>query len=248
MKNAPLDEGLFASMRLIDVRQDVFRNIVSLRESQNLFDDLTDDPAQWALAQEVEDAVKPPPYVSDKPAIHRPFEDAAWFNAIEWPFRHWQRSRFSDGTFGVWYGSETLKTTVYETAYHWLHGLLHDAGFDQDGIMADRKVYTVNCTAALLDCRPALSTHPDLLHKTDYGYPQAVGSRIHREGHPGLLTRSARDASGNNYAIFNPAVLSGPRHCCYLTYRLNQGRILIEKTPGRSWLELCLEDFTTTRV
>ena len=66
LKNAPLDEGLFASMRLIDVRQDVFRNIVSLRESQNLFDDLTDDPAQWALAQEVEDAVKPPPYVSDK--------------------------------------------------------------------------------------------------------------------------------------------------------------------------------------
>ena len=53
--------SLFSKLTLADVHQDVARNIVSLRESQDLFDDLTEDPAEWMLAQKVEDEVKPPP-------------------------------------------------------------------------------------------------------------------------------------------------------------------------------------------
>jgi len=43
--------SLFAHTQLADIHQDVVRNIVSLRASQDLFDDLTDDPAEWLLAQ-----------------------------------------------------------------------------------------------------------------------------------------------------------------------------------------------------
>ena len=39
--------SLFARLTLADVHQDVALNIVSLREPQDLFDDLTDDPAEW---------------------------------------------------------------------------------------------------------------------------------------------------------------------------------------------------------
>ena len=74
--------SLFARLTLADICQDVARNIVSLRQSQDLFDDLTDDPTEWLLAQKVEDEVKPPPYRSRTPIIDRPFEDAQWFNAI----------------------------------------------------------------------------------------------------------------------------------------------------------------------
>ena len=52
--------ALFDRLPLADVRQDVTRNIVSPRQSQDIFDDLTDDPAEWLLAQKVEDEVKPP--------------------------------------------------------------------------------------------------------------------------------------------------------------------------------------------
>jgi hypothetical protein len=38
--------SLFARLTLADVQQDVARNIVSLRQSKDLFDDLTDDPAE----------------------------------------------------------------------------------------------------------------------------------------------------------------------------------------------------------
>lgn len=79
---------LFAELPLADFHQDVARNIVSLHRSEDLFDDLSDDPAEWELAQTVEDEAKPPPYRSGTPLIHRPFEDADWFNAIAWPFRH----------------------------------------------------------------------------------------------------------------------------------------------------------------
>ena len=228
--------SLFAHTQLADIHQDVVRNIVSLRASQDLFDDLTDDPAAWLLAQKVEDEVKPPPYASHKPLIDRPFEDAQWFNAIAWPFKHWQTSRFSDGSFGVWYGSESVETTVYESAYHWYRGLLSDAGFEQMAVIAERKVYWVACNAALLDFRQVSDAQPELLHPSDYTFCQAVGARIHREGHPGLLTQSVRRPAGENLAIFNPAVLSNPRHNCQLTYRLEGGQIVVEKQPGATWL------------
>jgi len=230
--------SLFAHIKLADIHQDVARNIVSLRESQDLFDDLTDDPPEWLLAQKVEDEVKPPPYSSRTPIIDRPFEDAHWFNAIEWPFKHWQTSRFSDGSFGVWYGSESAETTVHESAYHWYRGLLSDAGFEQTTVIAERKVYWVACHAALLDFRQAAAQEPDLLHPSDYTFCQTVGSRIHREGHPGLLTQSVRRPAGENLAIFNPAVLSNPRHNCQLTYRLEGGQIVVEKQPGTTWITL----------
>lgn len=230
--------SLFAELALTDIHQDVARNIVSLCHSQDLYDDLTDNPSLWSLAQQVEDDVKPTPYRSRTPVIHRPFEDADWFNAIAWPFKHWQSSRYSDGTYGVWYGSKAVETTVYESAYHWYRGLLGDAGFEQMTVTAERKVYSVKCDAALLNLHSAQHQHPDLVHASDYGFCQAVGARVHREGHPGMLTQSVRHRDGQNLAIFNPGVLSNPRHHCQLTYRLDAGQITVEKQPGKPWLTL----------
>ncbi|MFA7504719.1 MAG: RES family NAD+ phosphorylase [Burkholderiaceae bacterium] len=234
---------LFAELSLVDFHRDVARNIVSLGRSQDLFDDLADDPDDWLLAQAVEAEVKPPTYRSASPLIDRPFEDADWFNAIAWPFRHWQASRFSDGSHGVWYGSDTVETTVHESAYHWYRGLLSDAGFETESVIAERKVYSVSCTAALLDFRRASAGHPRLLHPSDYSFTQAVGARIHREGHPGLLIQSVRRPGGENVAVFNAGVLSSPRLDCQLAYRLERGRIFVEKRPGVTWLELDASGF-----
>lgn len=234
---------LFDRLALAGVRRDLYRNIVSLRSSQDLFDDLSDDPAEWALAQKVEGDAKPPPFRSPTPVLHRPFEDAAWFNAIDWPFRNWQASRFSDGGHGVWYGAESVDTTVYESAWHWRMGLLADAGFERESVVAERKVYLVGCDAALLDFRPLTGDWPALLHPSDYRFPQSVGARIHREGHPGLVIQSVRRPAGENYAVFNPAVLSSPRHHLQLSYRLDGHCIVVEKTPGVVWFGIDASDF-----
>jgi hypothetical protein len=231
-------DQLFSRLTLTDVHGDLIRNIVSIGASQDLFDDLSNKPEEWALAQKVEDQLKPPPYQSRTPVIHRPFEDAEWFNAIGWPFKHWQTSRFSDGTFGVWYGCDTAETSVYETAHHWFSGFLTDAGFEKEKVIGERKLYQVACDAALVDLRPLSTTHPGLLHKTDYSTAQSVGARLHREGHPGLVSASARHAAGQSYVVLNPNVLSKPRHHSQLTYRLEGQRIVIEKQPGAVWMEI----------
>lgn len=233
-----MNRAFFSRLTLADVRRDLIRNIVSLRVSQDLFDDLSTDPEHWRLAQRVEGEVKPPTYRSATPVLHRPFEDAAWFNAIDWPFKHWQASRFSDGSFGVWYGADTVETSVFETAYHWYRGLIQDAGFEHEQVVGERKVYAVTCTAALLDFRPLVSELPDLVHRSDYGFTQSIGARLHREGHPGLLTLSARREAGENYAILNAAVLSDPRHHCQLTYRLKGDSIVVERKAGSRWLKI----------
>ncbi|MCA3167768.1 MAG: RES family NAD+ phosphorylase [Burkholderiales bacterium] len=230
--------SLFSQVGVAHVGQDAARNIVSLRQSQDLFDDLSTDPAEWLLAQRVEDEVKPPPYRSPTPIIDRPFEDAEWFNAIIWPFRHWQASRYSDGSFGVWYGAESVETTVYETVYRWYRGLISDAGYEHTPVVAERKVYWVKCDAVLLDFRHVGTDFPELLHPTDYAYCQALGARIHREGHPGMLTQSVRRPEGENWVIMNPGVLSNPRHNCQLTYHLEGRKVVVEKTPGVAWMTL----------
>jgi len=231
--------NIFNEVSLIDFSQDVKRNIVSLAQSQDLFDDLTTDPSEWLLAQKVESDAKPALYRSNKPVIDRPFEQADWFNAITWPFKHWQSSRFSGGTYGVWYGSDTVETSVWESAHHWYNGILRDAGFEHLAVVAERKVYLVACEAALIDLRKKTRTFKDVLHPSNYGFAQTVGARINKEGHPGVLVQSVRRPVGNNVAIFNPAVLSHPRHCCQLTYRLNQnGQINIERQPGSTWLTI----------
>ena len=233
----------FSGLTVVDTHHDVRRNIVSLRESRNLFDDLSSDPAEQALAQQVESAVKPLQYHSPTPVIHRPFEETAWFNAIGWPFQHWQSSRYSDGSFGVWYGADTVQATVYETAYHWYHGVLLDAeGFAGEAVAIERKVYNVACAALILDLRPCVEEFPALLHKTDYAFTQQVGARLQREGHPGLLAPSARYSAGINYVVFNHAVLSNPRVNCMLTYRLKGEHILVEKRPGETWRRIAVAD------
>ena len=94
-------------------------------------------------------AVQPPTFTSAQPVIDRPFEAAAWDDALGYPFRHWLRSRFSDGSFGLWYGADTIETSVQESVHHWRAGLLGDAGFTQPGIEIERGLYRVRLDAAL---------------------------------------------------------------------------------------------------
>ena len=194
-------DAFFAGLPLADVHRGLARNIKSIRVSQNLFDDLSDDPTDWELAQRHELATKPHTYESQTPIIDRPFEEADWLNAIDFPFRNWAASRLCDASFAIWYGSDRVETTVHDTVYHWRNGFLADADFDElvsrgthDSIAGERKVYWVRCDAALLDLRVRAADYPDLVHPTRYNLnlTQQIGARLHRERHPGFVTPSAR--------------------------------------------------------
>ena len=224
-------DAIFAGLKIADTHSDLYRNIVSLRSQEDLYDDLSDDPNDWQRAIELELKTQPATYISHTPIIHRPFEEAAWDEAIGFPFREWSRSRYSDGSFGVWYGSDTIDTTIHETVHHWRNTLLADAGFSAAGIKIERRVHLVRCDAVLMDLRSLATLHPMLINTNDYTVTHQVGGRLHREGHPGLVTASAR-CPGDVYAVLNPAVLSNPRSNCYLTYTTTEHGVDVERVPG----------------
>ena len=82
--------------------------IPGARESQNLFDDLSSDPAGWKVAIAAEGAERIPTAAA---LITRPF-DYGSVTATPPPFVL-EATRFSDASlYGVWYGSLAPETTV----------------------------------------------------------------------------------------------------------------------------------------
>lgn len=221
-----------------DFHGDLVRNIKGIRSSQDLFDDLSSDPAERALAVAAESAARLP---TSAPMITRPFD---YGTVLTYPFlpHNWQATRFSDGlAYGVWYGSLDLETTVYETAYHW-HRFVTDSYPAEDReIVGDRRVLEVRCDAILLDVRGHEKRTPALVDRRDYGFTQGLGRYLKAQAQNGLLTRSARSpAAADNAAILRPEVLSRVREKCFLTYRMNPLRdeIVVERTAGRRWMKI----------
>ena len=108
-----------------DFHADLVRNIKTIREAQDLFDDLSDDPRDRAvaLAAEAEERVPTPAAV-----VTRPFDYGTVISHSFDP-SNWQATRYSDARrFGVWYGAAEAETTVYETVFHW-HRFLMDNGW-----------------------------------------------------------------------------------------------------------------------
>ena len=208
-----------------------YRTIVSLRKSEDLFDDLTDGNVNAsAIAVEAEARVK-----SQIPLgfVERGFR---YTTSITYPFEHepYLKTRFGNGSFGVWYGSLALKTTLHETAFHMVK---EESGIEgnRDPVYRERAVYLIRCKALLVDLVGKETEFPALIGP-DYGFTQQIGERLHREGHPGLLAPSARHRGGTNLVAFSPAILSDPGLFCYLTYTCDPVRreVTVERTVGKA--------------
>src|SRR4051794_35383303 len=155
-----------------DFHDDLVRNIPGIRESQPLFDDLSDDPADWDIAIAAEAAQRIP---TASALITRPFD---YGSVISYSFDsvHWQATRFSDASlYGVWYGSLEIETTVYETAWHWYRFLLDSFADEDRDIVTDRRVFDVRCDALLIDMRGKEARYPGLRDRRSYAFTQQAG-------------------------------------------------------------------------
>lgn len=206
---------MIALNELAEIDQLVFRNIQCVRQNFDEFDDLTNDPATKRFAHQL---------VNNKINANK-----NEYNAISFIFaqQSWLPSRFSNGSYPVWYGTAQLETSFYETLYHWKKRFI-DApqGFDSaknQPIKTSRTVFTVNCHAALIDLRTKATQENKLIHPdpSSYFYTQKLGERIQKEGHPGLITRSARIITGENIVIFKKNILSNAEHYHDYVYEYN---------------------------
>lgn len=205
----------------------VYRNIVSLRVSANLFDDLVLEPRVQALANRAEMRVR----TVGPGVIER---GLAYSESIGYPFEADSvvASRFGDGSIRVWYGALEQATALAETCYHQIQMLRDIEGIDRV-VTRYRKVWQVQAAGLFCDLRGKAGEFPELLGD-DYAYPQAVGKRLAHEGLPGLLYDSARWPGGQCLAAFRADPLSQPLQLYDLTYRIDAvaGVVEVEREPG----------------
>ncbi|HEX7060992.1 MAG TPA: RES family NAD+ phosphorylase [Woeseiaceae bacterium] len=131
-------------------------------------------------------------------------------------------SRFSAGTYGVYYAGRDLDTAIAETVFH-SERRLRDT--DEAAIELDMRCYVGTVETALEDIRGRRFAHlqdPDL---ATWPVCQAFGSRRRDAGAFGLLYRSARHKDGECVAAFRPRAVSLPAQGQHFRYCWNGERI-----------------------
>jgi hypothetical protein len=131
-------------------------------------------------------------------------------------------SRFSDGSFGVFYCARTRQTAIEETRYH--SGLFL-AATHQPPTRQRMRLYTVQAQGDVLDLRgnsiAKASLDPALLSPSNYVCGQALGRTTRAAGVPGIAYPSVRRAGGECLAAFRTILLRDCHHAAYLEYEWN---------------------------
>lgn len=122
-------------------------------------------------------------------------------------------SRFSDGSYGVYYAGHSLETAVRETAYHRGKFL---ASTNEPACEVDMRAYVARPLQPFLDIRGPRFNH--LHHPDDYGPSQAYAKPLRDGGDWGLVFRSVRHEGGECIAAFKPQAVSIPVAAAALAY------------------------------
>ena len=125
-------------------------------------------------------------------------------------------SRFSDGTFGVFYAANDLDTAIAETGHHRERFL---RATNQTHMELDMRVYLVDLDGELHDLRGRKAAEPLVYHNDDYAAGQHLAKTLRASGSNGIAWDSVRRKGGQCAAVFRPPLLSNARqerHLCYV--------------------------------
>jgi hypothetical protein len=125
-------------------------------------------------------------------------------------------SRFSDGTFGVFYTASTLDTAIAETRYHREQFL---RATSEPPLELDMRVLVTDLQQHLHDIRGRQQDLPAIYGLDDYSASQVLGKRLRAQNSWGIVYDSVRHAGGECAAVFRPPALQNcrqERHLCYV--------------------------------
>jgi RES domain-containing protein len=205
----------------------------------HLFEDIA-DPADWELIARAE--ARTNPRIHDEignlalvPPARRVSGPTA--SLVMGAFTHVSRdrpSRFSDGSFGIWYCGDRFEVALAETAFHFERFMRATAEPAGD---ADFRELTCRIGGAMHDLRKA---DPEgCLAPDDWAPGQALGRRVRAEGADGVVYRSVRAATGLAAGLFWPDGVTLPvLQARQLRYRWDGSRMTAWFEHGsREWIE-----------
>lgn len=122
------------------------------------------------------------------------------------PFLRCSQSRFSDGSYGVWYGCGDERTALAETVHHYRKFMqstertrtrASSSGYEELIVSLDRRLHDVN-------------TLPKALHPSNYDFSRRAGARLRSANSNGVLWSSVRHPEGKCVGLFWPDVVGRP--------------------------------------
>lgn len=112
-------------------------------------------------------------------------------------------SRFSDGSFSVFYAALEADTAEAEIRYWRSKRSTHPRTAYYTRFVCDFSGQTK-------DLRPMRAKWPELTHDSDYRFCNALGAEAKVSGLDGLLTPSARRDTGTNLPVFRRQAIDNP--------------------------------------
>jgi hypothetical protein len=131
-------------------------------------------------------------------------------------------SRFSDGSYGVYYAAQTLDTAIAEVSHHRAVFL---ARTEEAAIDVDLRLIAAPVDADLHDLRELGPAGAGLFDPQFYAKPQALGRRLREAGSAGVLYPSVRHAGGFCIRIFRPRALGRARVGAHIALHWDGQRI-----------------------
>ena len=124
-------------------------------------------------------------------------------------------SRFTDGTYGVYYAARSLATAIAETRYSRARFLSRTR---EEPIEVDMRTYQADVKGELHDIRNRTDL-ADVYDAEHYAAGQALGRALKAIQSSGIAYDSVRHKGGTCVGVFRPRILSnciqGP-HFCYV--------------------------------
>ena len=131
-------------------------------------------------------------------------------------------SRFSDGSYGVYYAARELDTAVAEVSHHRALFLARTA---EPAIDIDLRLIAAPLDAPLHDLRKLHSSAPAVYDPVDYGAGQALGRRLREAGSWGVLYHSVRHPGGLCAGLFRPRALKSAKEAAHIALHWDGTRI-----------------------
>jgi hypothetical protein len=205
-----------------------WRVIASRYPPISLFERLTADPAIWDALIALEQLTNP--RVRDEvgdialvPAGERVAGPGASYVMAAFTHLNPKGSRFSDGTFGVYYAAAALETAIAETVFHF-EAFARDSA---DPPRSEDMRVLVGTVAAEFENIAALPEEERrlFLDPNSYVASQAYAKQIRAAGANGVAYPSVRHAGGQCLGAFRPHAVGIPHQERHLKYRWNRERV-----------------------
>ena len=219
---------------------ETWRIIASRFPPIQLFERVSDNPDAWETLAALEQATNPRfrdevGEISLVPAGRRVAgTGATWVMA---PFTHVnpKGSRFSNGTFGVYYTARDLITAIRETAYHFEKFALDSNDPPRREVMR----VVLGKVANAFDGLDSVPHSKELLDPNSYAASQPFGVKRRAARSNGISYPSVRHAGGRCLAAFWPNVVSIPIQERHLQYDWDGKRVARYFDFGREeWTDL----------